>query len=311
MGSSLKVGLPGFEPGSLASEAKSLDQASRQPHANQESKPSKSLLIPNLIPKAISIDWKSYTQWYLQNHNKNTLGYALNYARKYADVLADPLSMHRRTSLSKAKKRMTMIALANLSKYLGIYEHWRSIVKNAGLKWEKKNALDTLINILNTDITKVEEWLKSIIPKLSTKYSMQLMYNTLTGLRPTEGCMSCTLLVELSEKEDLDKYLDRDLMMLQHFRFPKLFLRGSKNAYISFIPESLLQLVLEHKPTVKYQALKSAVRKKKQGIQMTDKIKAIEKGKALTFVLIENLIHIDSHSPYRLNVESACIDLTN
>jgi len=68
---------------------------------------------------------------------------------------------------------MTMIALANLSKYLGIYEHWRSIVKNAGLKWEKKNALDTLINILNTDITKVEEWLKSIIPKLSTKYSIQ------------------------------------------------------------------------------------------------------------------------------------------
>ena len=26
------VGLPGFEPGSLASEAKSLDQTSRQPH---------------------------------------------------------------------------------------------------------------------------------------------------------------------------------------------------------------------------------------------------------------------------------------
>ena len=98
------VGLPGFEPGSLASEAKSLDQASRQPHANQESKPSTYLLIPNLIPKAISIDWKSYTQWYLQNHNKNTLGYALNYARKYADVLADPSSAHRITSLSKAKK---------------------------------------------------------------------------------------------------------------------------------------------------------------------------------------------------------------
>jgi len=35
-------------------------------------------LIPNLIPKAISIDWELYIQWYLQNHNKNTLGYALN-----------------------------------------------------------------------------------------------------------------------------------------------------------------------------------------------------------------------------------------
>jgi len=98
-----------------------------------------------LIPKAISIDWKSYTKWYLQNHNKNTLGYALNYARKYADVLADPSSVHRITSLSKAKKRLTMIALANLSKYLGIYEHWKSIVKNAGLKWEKKNAYISFI----------------------------------------------------------------------------------------------------------------------------------------------------------------------
>ncbi len=58
------------------------------------------------------------------------------------------------------------MALANLSKYLGIYEHWRSIAKNAGLKWEKRSALETLINILNTDITKVEDWLKDLIPKL-------------------------------------------------------------------------------------------------------------------------------------------------
>ena len=163
-----------------------------------------------------------------------------------------------------------MMALANLSKYLGIYEHWRSIVKNAGLKWEKRSALETLISILNTDITKVEDWLKDLIPKLQEPYNIQLIYNALTGLRPTEGCMSSRLLVESSEEGELGRYLDEDLMMLQHFRFPKIFLRGSKNAYITFISQELLELVLEHKPKIKYQALKSAVRKKNQGIHITD-----------------------------------------
>jgi intergrase/recombinase len=53
----------------------------------------------------------------------------------------------------------------------------------------------------------------------------------------------------------LDKYLDRDLMMLQHFRFPNLFLRRSKNAYISFITPQLLALVEEAKPRIKYSAI--------------------------------------------------------
>jgi len=33
--------------------------------------------------------------------------------------------------------------------------------------------------------------------------------------------------------------------MLEHFKFPKLFLRGSKNCYISFVSEDLLDLILE------------------------------------------------------------------
>ena len=33
--------------------------------------------------------------------------------------------------------------------------------------------------------------------------------------------------------------------MLEHFRFPKLFLRGSKNCYISFVSEDLLDLIFK------------------------------------------------------------------
>jgi hypothetical protein len=224
----------------------------------------------NLQDLSGNINWNDYKEWYLQNHSKNTLGYAFNYAKRYADVLANPAAVHKITSLSKGKKRLVMIALANLSKYLGIYEHWRSIVKNNGLKWEKKSALETFIDILNSDVTQYEDWLKSVIPELPRDYGIQLIYNALTGLRPTEGCMSSKLLVELSEQGALEKYLDRGLLMLQHFRFPKLFLRRSKNAYITFVPQRLLELMLQAKATKKYQALKSAVRKRHQGIHIAD-----------------------------------------
>jgi hypothetical protein len=116
------VGLPGFGPGSRAPEAHSLDQASRQPHAIQESKPSTSLFIPKLIPKPVTIDWESYRQWYLQNHNKSTLGYAINYAVQYADILADASKVRLLSSLNKDKRRLVMIALANLSKCARVTE---------------------------------------------------------------------------------------------------------------------------------------------------------------------------------------------
>jgi intergrase/recombinase len=48
-------------------------------------------------------------------------------------------------------------------------------------------------------------------------------------------------------------------MMLQHFRFPNLFLRNSKNAYISFITPELLNLVIQTKPSIKYTALDTKI----------------------------------------------------
>ena len=86
-----------------------------------------------------------------------------------------------------------------------------------------------------------------------------MVFDVLTGLRPSEAAASCKLITELSEKNKLDLYLDKDLMMLQHFRFPDLFLRKSKNAYISFITPELLQLVLETKPRMKYSAIDTMI----------------------------------------------------
>lgn len=148
-----------------------------------------------------------------------------------------------------------MCSLSNLSKYLGIYEHWRHIIKNYGLKWENTSSFEAFLSMFNSNLDETETWLKQVIQKLPRAYSTVLIFNALTGLRPTEAATSCKLITELAEQEKLDNYLDRTLMMLQHFRFPDLFLRRSKNAYISFITPELLELVLETKPTIEYSGI--------------------------------------------------------
>jgi hypothetical protein len=161
--------------------------------------------------------------------------------------------------LSKDVRRVAMSSLSNLSKYLGVYEQWRQTIRNHGLKWENTTSLETFLSILNTNLEETEMWLKQVIQKLPKDYSTVLMFDVLTGLRPNETAMSCNLITELSEGNKLDSYLDRELMMLQHFRFPDLFLRKSKNAYISFITPELLQLVLKTKPRIKYSAIDTKI----------------------------------------------------
>ena len=86
-----------------------------------------------------------------------------------------------------------------------------------------------------------------------------MVFDALTGLRPSEACMSCRLISELSDKNMLEQYFDKDLMMLQHFKFPNLFLRRSKNAYISFISPKLLEVVQRIKPKIMYGALDTRI----------------------------------------------------
>lgn len=149
-----------------------------------------------------------------------------------------------------------MASLSNLSKYLGIYEYWKQIIKNAGLKWGKYSALDAITSLLNTNLKDVQQWLEEVIQELPRKYSVVLVFNALTGLRPSEACHSVTLITKLNKKDQLEKYLDSELMMLQHFKFRELFLRGNKNAYISFISQDLLETVLEVQPQTTYSALR-------------------------------------------------------
>jgi intergrase/recombinase len=69
---------------------------------------------------------------------------------------------------------------------------------------------------------------------------LALIFQRLTGLRVQEACRALTLLVQKPEG-----YYDPELMVLRHFQRPDLFLRKSKNVFISFVSPELLKAVEE------------------------------------------------------------------
>ena len=64
-----------------------------------------------------------------------------------------------------------------------------------------------------------------------------IRFAVLTGLRPTEACESVRLLNSVDYSR---RYYNPDRQCLEHFRFPQIFLRQTKKAYISFIMKEQL-----------------------------------------------------------------------
>ena len=72
--------------------------------------------------------------------------------------------------------------------------------------------------------------------------SLRLML--LSGMRAMEGINCFNLIVYLGSKYQTE-YYNENTKFLEHFRYPKLFLRNSKNCYVSCVPKSLLDEIAQ------------------------------------------------------------------
>ncbi len=121
---------------------------------------------------------------------------------------------------------------------MGCYDSWESIKKRYHLKWSHNDGLSFFNAITNGDnLDSMLKWLKDTISKLSESDSNILIYCTVTGLRPTETRHSIELI-----HTDLDNYLNKDSMMLEHFKYPRQFIRKTKHAFVSIVDDSIIDL---------------------------------------------------------------------
>ncbi len=144
-----------------------------------------------------------------------------------------------------------MLALTHLAEYNGCKQVFKEVKENFGLKWHNRRYTFDFLD--KTNINEMLDGIRETIQLLPSKYANVIVYDVLTGLRARESTKSIRLI-----QSQLDNYLNRDRMILEHYRFKTEFLRKTKNAYISIVTPSMLEIAKKADPN--YEAIKGILR---------------------------------------------------
>jgi intergrase/recombinase len=199
------------------------------------------------------VDWRAFRKWLEENFSYNYAKNSFNYARRFYHVLfsGDGSVL---LEISEGLRKTVMASLSNLSKFLGIHERWKEIVRNYGLKWSSGKAEDYLISrIVHTqNVGSVLEWVKQVKAKIP-QLSVFMDFMVLSGLRLKEAVNSWNLIIDLAREGRLSDYYNEENEALEHYRFKGLFMRRSKKVFVSFIPKRLVEEISKQEKVTFYQ----------------------------------------------------------
>jgi len=204
------MGLPGFEPGSIE-------------------------------PKApINIKWKEYKRYLHSKYAKSYAVQLFEYSSKYYPLLGDVNSI----LLSKPTIRNNVInSLTALSRFLGTYNSFIAEMNAHGIKRVRADPVQAFTRIFNSNAHKgLGEWYQDALAVLKENERLYLRFMLLSGVRAMEGVKAFNLIMELGSKYK-GEYFNENTGFLEHFKYPKLFLRRSKNVYVSAVPKELLEQI--------------------------------------------------------------------
>ena len=87
-------------------------------------------------------------------------------------------------------------------------------------------------------------------------------------LRKTEAINAFNLLTELSNKGKVDEYYNEELRTLEHFKYPRLFFRNTKNIFISTIPEDMIMRIAQS-DSLTYEMIRKRLFRKGLGVKIS------------------------------------------
>jgi hypothetical protein len=176
--------------------------------------------------------WQEFHNFLLQRMNERSAEDRLRYAKQYRKTL-QTANASDLLHLKPDKRIHAMKALSNLAKFTGKYDVWLQLRQRCNLKWTSGNeslqSFERFFNdelSLDTMLRRVDEMMHS----LPSFMAQIVKFACLTGLRPAEAVESVRL---INDKEAFPKYYNPKPQALEHFRFPDIFLRQTKKAYIS------------------------------------------------------------------------------
>jgi len=165
----------------------------------------------------------------------------LNYALKYGHLLfSGNLSVLH--SFSDSKRNHILKSLSALSKFLGVYDEFQRLRRKYDIKWSSGRVdlliIKRLLKRYNGD--NLKEWVNNVKSKVPT-LSLYIDFIMASGLRHGEAINSWNLIIGLCSRNRLNKYY-KDCM-LEHYRFPDIFIRRTKKVFLSIVPEYIVERI--------------------------------------------------------------------
>jgi hypothetical protein len=209
-------------------------------------------------PNPSHMDWNQLKQYLQSKYSRNWSKAVYLYSKKYHGLLENPRELD---TFKDHKRNNVLKSLVVLSKYLGRCQHFKHMLDQYGIKPSRKDAFSSFLRILNNSNGEILPWYGKAINVLRPNERLFLRFVTITGLRKNEAIQSFNLIIRLHQKADLQNYYNEELNCMEHFKFKDLFLRRTKNAYISFVSKQFIQKIAKSDP-VTYAAIIKRLKRK-------------------------------------------------
>ena len=189
----------------------------------------------------LNINWLEFENWIKTKYAKTYSSTILCYVRKYKHLINGNLK--ELDYLTDSTKATVVKALIILSKFLGIHQQFKQRLLDFGIKIHRQDSFTSFLRILNTNNNgnDILKWLKKVYPILNDNENIFLRFCLYSGLRKSEAIISFNRIIELNNKGLLIEFYDKNLNCLLHFKYPKEFIRRTKNCFISFVSEIPLE----------------------------------------------------------------------
>ena len=157
----------------------------------------------------------------------------IRYAKKYHQILllSDDGRYRNAQSLLQMhgdKRIHIMKAISSLARFSGQVPAWYEIKQRYNLTWSTGNEkLDAFQRFFDDgkSLDSMLQWVRDALKILPAQMGEAIKWSTLTGLRTAESLQAIRL---INDPIAFKTYYDSDRQILQHFKFPELFLRRTK-----------------------------------------------------------------------------------
>ena len=220
-----------------------------------------------------NFDLSKFKEWLVsREYSNSTIKTMSSYASRYNYILSDEQKISDLNKVSPIIRTHIVKSLLLVARYNNCYDEVKAKFAKYSIKMHRSNGLDGFLRILdsnkNSDILDYYHKAKSVVKPHEALY---LEFLLKTGLRPNEGVCSYNLIIELTNEGKLNEYYNKELNCLIHANY-KQFLRKTKNCYLSFVSEKLINDIAKSKPVVY-----SLVRKRLRNNQLTLRLKELRR----------------------------------